>query len=123
MVSLRSIWIALLLATTAGPALAGWVTVKNETKQILVIQEVGGPLNRPIRGKCIKLQPGETYREFQLLAGSKNIAIYDSVTPTTPLIQDKLTWAKDDASFAVKVDGKTIKLVAGEFKEPVTIEK
>lgn len=108
----------------AGPARAGWIAVKNDTKQVIVIQEVGGPLNRPIRGKCIKLQPGETYREFQLLAGSKNIVIYDSDAPNAPPIQDQLNWVKDDATFSIKPDGKTMKLVAGEVKdEPVKPKK
>lgn len=101
----------------AESARAGWIAVKNDTKQVIVIQEVGGPLNRPIRGKCIKLQPGETYREFQLLAGSKNIVIYDSDAPNAPPIQDQLSWVKDDASFAIKPDGKSMKLVAGEAKD------
>jgi len=108
----------------ANPVRAGWIAVKNDTKQVIVIQEVGGPLNRPIRGKCIKLQPGETYREFQLLAGCKNIVIYDSDAPNAPPIQDQLNWVKDDASYAIKPDGKTMKLVAGEVKdEPVKAKK
>ncbi len=127
MTPFRSICPAILALTAligAGEsARAGWITVKNDTKQVIVIQEVGGPLNRPIRGKCIKLQPGETYREFQLLAGSKSIALYDSEAPTIPLSQDKLMWAKDDATFAIKPDGKSIKLVTGDATEPVQIKK
>ncbi len=127
MTPFRSICPAILALTTlisAGEsARAGWITVKNDTKQVIVIQEVGGPLNRPIRGKCIKLQPGETYREFQLLAGSKSIVLYDSEAPTIPLSQDKLTWAKDDATFAIEPDGKSIKLVPVDVTEPVQIKK
>jgi hypothetical protein len=124
MALLHHLRILLLTAIVAGlgaeAAKAGWITVKNDTKQVIVIQEVGGPLNRPIRGKCIKLQPGETYREFQLLAGSKNVVIYDSEVPNVPLIQDKLTWVKDDAKFEIQPDGATVKLVVGEEKvEPV----
>ncbi len=99
------------------PAQAGWITVKNDTKQVILIQEVGGPLNRPIRGKCIKLQPGETYREYQLLAGSKNIVLYDSEAPTAPLSQDKLTWVKDDATFSIAPDGKSIRLISADVKD------
>lgn len=118
---LRIVFLAAIMAGFgADSAKAGWITVKNDTKQVIVIQEVGGPLNRPIRGKCIKLQPGETYREFQLLAGSKNVVIYDSEAPTVPLVQDKLTWVKDDAKFEIQPDGATVKLVGGEEKaEPV----
>ena len=121
---LHQLRIAVLAVVAAGfganTATAGWVTVKNDTKQVIVIQEVGGPLNRPIRGKCIKLQPGETYREFQLLAGSKNVVIFDSEALNVPLVQDKLTWVKDDAKFEIQPDGATVKLVVGEDKvEPV----
>jgi len=114
----KKIWIALLALAggfgLAESACAGWITVKNDTKQVIVIQDVGGPLNKPIRGKSIKLQPGETYREFQLLAGSKNIVIYDSDKPDNPLTRDKMAWAKDDATFAVKADGKAMKLVTDD---------
>ena len=127
MSTFRPLTIAVLglagLIATSCETRAGWITVKNDTKQVIVIQEVGGPLNRPIRGKCIKLQPGETYREYQLLAGSKSIVLYDSEAPTTPLAQDKLTWAKDDATFAITPDGKSIKLVTGDAAEPVQIKK
>ena len=127
MAPFRTICSAILALTAlvgaAEPARAGWITVKNDTKQIIVIQEVGGPLNRPIRGKCVKLQPGETHREFQLLAGTKSIVLYDSEAPTIPLAQDKLTWAKDDATFAIKPDGKSIKLVSGDETDPVQLKK
>ncbi len=124
MALLHQLRIVFLAAVVAGlgaeVATAGWITVKNDTKQVIVIKEVGGPLNRPIRGKCIKLQPGETYREFQLLAGSKNVVIYDSEAPNVPLIQDKLTWVKDDAKFEIQPDGATVKLVVAEDKvDPV----
>ena len=108
--------LAAMLAAVA-PARAGWITVKNDTKQVILIQEVGGPLNRPIRGKCIKLQPGETYREYQLLAGSKNIVLFDLDAPSAPLAQDKLTWVKDDATFTITPDGKSIRLISGDVKD------
>jgi hypothetical protein len=121
MTPFRTTLIAILavaaLLSAREPARAGWITVKNDTKQVIVIQEVGGPLNRPIRGKSIKLQPGETYREYQLLAGSKSIVLYDSDASTTPLAQDKLTWVKDDATFAIKPDGKSVKLVSADAKD------
>ena len=113
MLPFRTLSLAFLMALSATPALAGWLTIKNETEHVIVIQEVGGPLSRPIRGKCVKLQPGETYREYQLLAGSKTIAISEPDAPATS-VQDKMTWAKDDASYAVKLDGKAMKLVAAD---------
>lgn len=97
----------------ASAAQGGWITIKNETKQVIVVQETGGPLNRPIRGKCVKLQPGETYREYQLLSGTKNVQIYDADAPTTTLVHERMAWDKEDAAFAVKADGKKVALASG----------
>ena len=98
---------------TASSAQAGWITITNNTKQLIIIQETGGPFSRPIRGKSVKLQPGETYREFQLTSGTKNVQVYDAATPTAPLLHDKLIWDRADVAFAVKTDGKTVTLVSG----------
>jgi hypothetical protein len=95
---------------------AGWITVTNDTKQVIVIQETGGPLNRPLKGKCVKLQPGETYREYSLLGGSRSVVIYDAAAPNTPLASDKMTWDKADAAFTVKSDGKKTTLGPTEKK-------
>lgn len=111
---------------SASAAQGGWVTIKNETKQVIVIQETGGPANRPIRGKSVKLQPGETVREYHLLGGTKTVVIYDAAAPATPLVTDKLTWAKDDTSFAVKADGKKVTLAGGAVRaddKPATAKK
>lgn len=102
-----------LLVSAFGPlnaAHAGWITVTNDTKQVLVIQETTGPLNRSAKGKCIKLQPGETYREYSLLGGTRSVVIFDAVAPNTPLSTDTMTWDKTDAAFALKADGKKVTL-------------
>ena len=110
--------IALLagLFGTAEVARAGWITVTNDTKQTIVIQETSGPLNRPVKGKCVKLQPGETYREYSLLGGTRSVVIYDAAAPNAPLTSDKLVWDKADAAFAVKTDGKKTTLGPAEKK-------
>ena len=108
-----------LLVFLFGPvrtAHAGWITVLNDTNQVIVIQETSGPLNRPVRGKCVKLQPGETYREYSLLGGTRNVVIYDAAAPNTPLTADKMVWDKADAAFAVKTDGKKVSLGPPEKK-------
>ena len=103
-----------------GPATvahAGWITVTNDTKQVIVIQETSGPLNRPVRGKCVKLQPGETYREYSLLGGTRNVVIFDAAAPNTPLSSDTMAWDKADANFAVKSDGKKTTLGLADKKK------
>ena len=99
-----------VVTLSAAPATAAWITIKNSTKQTILIQETGGPLNRPIKGKCIKLQPGEVYREFQLLGGCRNVTIYDSEAPNTPLAVEKFTWETDDTALELKPDGKKVQL-------------
>lgn len=108
--------LSLGLFGTLNPARAGWITVTNDTKQTIVIQETSGPLNRPVKGKCVKLQPGETYREYSLLGGTRTVIIYDASTPNTPLTSDKLVWDKTDAAFAVKTDGKKTTLGPADKK-------
>jgi hypothetical protein len=102
-----------------GTAQAGWLVITNDTKQTLVIQETAGPLNRPVRGKCVKLKPGETYREFQLLPGVRTVVLYDAAQPCVPLLTDKLTWGRNDSTVAIETNPKGINLNR-ETKEPTT---
>ena len=102
---------------SANVAHAGWITVTNDTKQVIVIQETSGPLNRPVKGKCVKLQPGETYREYALLGGTRNVVIYDATAPNTPLTADTMSWDKADANFAIKSDGKKTTLGPADKKK------
>ena len=78
---------------------AGWVIIKNETKQAVVVVEIAGTPARPIQGKPVKLQPGETYREFQAGAGTKTFAIYDATKLNAPIAQQAVTWPAEDSTF------------------------
>lgn len=109
----------LLLAIAAGLSitpdlLAGWIIIKNETKQALVVVEIAGTPNRPIQGKPVKLQPGETYREFQATAGAKTFAIYDAAKLNAPLAQQAIAWPAEDSTFGIRGDAKVVKLVAAD---------
>lgn len=95
-------------------AKAGWLIIKNDTKHVILIQETGGPLNRPIRGKFIKLQPGETYREYHLLPGEKTVILSNAEQEDAPSTHERMTWQKDDMPFSVKPDGEMYKLVAAK---------
>jgi len=97
----------------ASPASAGWVSVKNDTKQTLVLQEIGGPLLRPIRGKCIRLLPGETYREFHALAGEKQIHVFDASDLTKPLLREQFNWKAEDRTYLLGRNGATLILSGG----------
>lgn len=101
------------LLGSAAPAAAGWLTITNDTRRVVLIQETGGPLNRPIRGKCVKLQPGETYREYHRLPGEKTVLLLDANAAAPPAASGRLRWYADDAPFAVKDDGLLFKLTPG----------
>jgi len=90
--------------------LAGWVTIKNETKQAIVVVEVAGTANRPIQGKPVKIQPGETHREFHPGAGQKTFAIYDAAKLDAPLAQQAIFWRNEDTAFGIRLEGKGYKL-------------
>ena len=109
----------ILIALAAGflvtpDVFAGWVIIKNETKQPLVVVEIAGTPNRPIQGKPVKLQPGETYREFQAGAGTKTFAIYDASKLNAPIAQQPIAWPSEDSTFGIRGDGKAIKLVSAD---------
>jgi hypothetical protein len=107
---------AAILAGASGSAQAGWITVTNDTQQVIVIHEKTGPANAA-RGKCVKLQPGETYREYSLRGGSRTVTLYDAEAPTTPLTTGTMTWEKTDTAFTVKADGKKVSVGPVERKK------
>jgi hypothetical protein len=111
---LRNLLLAAALLGVPAVASAGWITITNDTKQEIVIQETAGPQNRPVRGKCVKLQPGETHKEYQLFGGTRNVLISDG--NNNALTADTLTWEKADAAFSVKADGKKVVLGVVEKK-------
>jgi hypothetical protein len=102
----RKLLLCLVLLLVAEHAHAGWVTIKNETEQTIVIQEFGGQRGRLIRGRSIRLLPGETYREYQARAGEKQIQIFDSANITMPLAWETLTWPSGDIAYRIRSQGK-----------------
>ena len=105
------------LVASAEVAHAGWLTITNDTKQVIVIQETTGPLNRPVRGKCIRLQPGETHREYSLLGGTRNVVLYDADALNNPLATEKMVWDDSDTAFQVRAAGKRVSLGLAERKK------
>lgn len=96
----------------ASQARAGWITIRNDTKQTLVVQEVTTVNGKTKPGKAIKLLPGESVRENKSKAGSKSIVVYDPAQPDTPLLRGKIEWGKDDTTFSLSPEKKSIALAA-----------
>ncbi len=82
---------------------AGWVTIKNDTKKAIVVQEVITVNGKPVRGKPTKLLVGESYREFQNMAGVKNYEMLDAANPALSLWSGNLNCKADSQSFSVTV--------------------
>ena len=97
----------ILLTLLAGgpPAQAGWLTVKNDTKQTVVLESVAdGVLVK--RTKSVRLLPGETYREYRLVPGERKVQLFDGSQPGKPLGQPlgqgTLTWKLADQSLHIE---------------------
>ncbi|MBN9117803.1 MAG: hypothetical protein J0I06_01315 [Planctomycetes bacterium] len=105
----RSKLIALVLAVVAalafvGSAEAGWVTIKNDTAKAIVVQEVVVVNGKAVRGKPVKLNAGESFREFQNTPGVKNYEIYDAAAPNAPPVwSNQLNCKADKQTFSVAV--------------------
>lgn len=87
----------------AGSARAGWVTIKNDTNQPIVVQEVAVINGKPVRGKPVKLIAGESFREFQNTPGIKTYEIYDANKPNTVLCTSQLNCTGNSQAFSVGV--------------------
>jgi hypothetical protein len=108
---LSSLAMLACLIGTAGRVSAGWVTIKNETGQPVIVQETTVVNNKLKRGKPVKLMPGDEYREYQSAPGSKTIHILETGGPKRTLCRSELTWQAGDESFAVRKSGTAVKLV------------
>ena len=109
MLNLQTITVLLACLAVSSSAHAGWITLTNETDHVVIIQETTGPLNNPIRGKSIKLQPGETYKEFQLLAGRRAVLVSVPKSATVVAAVVTLNWGTSDAPFQLVASGQTLK--------------
>jgi hypothetical protein len=86
----------------AAQARAGWITIRNDTKQTLVVQDVTTVNGKVKAGKAIKLLPGESVRENR----SK------PARPNTPLLRGKVEWGQDDTVFSLTPEKTSIALAA-----------
>jgi hypothetical protein len=94
---------------------AGWLSVKNDTKAAVLIQDV--PANVAAkRGKPVRLLPGEVYREYHAEAGEKEIQVLDAKSPSQVLCEAKVKWPTDDVTVRVRTIGSATKLepIAGK---------
>lgn len=93
-----------------GTASAGWICIKNESTDAVVLQEIP---DRPTSklGKVVRLLPGEVYREYQPHAGEKLIQLFDLKNTSRPLFFGRLTWPKGDVALKIRNGETAVKLV------------
>jgi hypothetical protein len=97
----------------AGPACAGWITIRNDTKAEISVQEAIVVNGRVKLGKAVKLLPGESLKEHRANAGSKTVVVAEATKPLAAIARGTLEWKKDDITFSIKSDatGTTISAV------------
>jgi hypothetical protein len=107
-------WLLSLTATllaTAGSARAadgGWITFKNNTHQVVVVQEMVVCNGVTKRGKPIRLLPGETLREFQATPAVRKFEVFDGHNPGKPLFSGNLNCLAAQQTFSITSDGKAV---------------
>ena len=84
-------------------AVAGWVTIKNDTDRPVVYREARPPLSLGIlrTGKLVKLLPGESHKEFQAKPGTRVIEIYNTLQESDLLLKGPIKWGADDIVFTL----------------------
>ncbi len=102
----RRVSLVLLIVAAGGlEACAGWLTLKNQTNQTVVVQELYTAAGQKRRGKAIQLHAGETLRQFVPGPVVKQIEIYDAGNPSQPLWNGSLSCVRANQSYAIVSKG------------------
>jgi hypothetical protein len=94
----------------SGSAEAGWVTIKNHTDRVIVVQELVVTNGVVKRGKPIRLLPGETVKEYQTKPGAKKVEVFDAHSPARPLYTGTLNCKDENPTFSITADGKSVSI-------------
>ena len=92
-------------ARTAG---ASWITIENNTKQMVVVQESMTVNGRVKRCKPVSLLPGETLREFLSGPAVKRIDVLDGHNPKRSLWAGSLHCKDESQTFSITDLGGTV---------------
>ena len=99
---IRLSWLtaALVVIGSAGAADAAWVTIKNDTKHVVVVQSTTSANGQMKRGKPMRLLPGESVREF-IQPPAASLEVYDAQTTHKPLLTTNLAIKNENQTFSV----------------------
>lgn len=107
----RLLALAAALLAVAGSARAAdgnWITFKNTTHQVVVVQETVVCNGVTKRGKPLRLFPGETLREFQATPAVRKFEVFDGRNPGKPLFAGDLNCLAAKPIFTIASDGKAV---------------
>jgi hypothetical protein len=87
---------------------ASWITIKNDTKQMVVVQETRIVRGQVKRCKPVSLLPGETLREFLSGPDVKKIDVLDGHNPKRSVWSGSLHCKDESQTFSVTDSGGTV---------------
>jgi hypothetical protein len=99
--------VLLTVARSAPAADAGWVTIQNDTNQVVVVQTTVTTNNSPRRGRPVRLLPGEHVREFHPTP-SVQVEVFDGQPQDRSLYCGTLTLRPDPQTFLVAAAGRGV---------------
>jgi hypothetical protein len=98
---------ALVLTATAlgpAPASAGWLSLRNDTRTTLIVQEIVIINGQPRRGTQRQLYPGEVAVESVAGAGVKRLLVFEPKMPTVPLLRTERNYTGADQVFSIQLE-------------------
>jgi len=100
-----------LVLSPIGAAEAAWVTVKNDTNRVIVVQSAESVKGQLKRGKPVRLLPGESIREFHS-PPAITLEVFDAQNPNKPLLSNNLSIKNENQAFSVGVAGAGVVVTA-----------
>jgi hypothetical protein len=100
--------IAALLVTAgfSDAAQAGWLTIRNDTNRVVIVQETVVQDGQVKRLKPVRLLPGESVRQMESMTGTKTYEVFDAQNPTVPLCTGKVRITDGAQTVTVTADAK-----------------
>jgi len=92
----------------AGSADASWITIRNDTKQTVVVQETTTVNGQVKRGKPIGLLPGESFREFLAGPTVKKIEVLDAQNSNRSLWSGNMNCKDESQTYSIAGSGGCI---------------
>ena len=97
-----------VICCNAQTAAASWITIKNNTKQMVTVQETKTVNGQLKRCKPVTLLPGETLREFLEGPGVKKLDVFDGHNPRRSLWSGNLSCQEKSQTFSIVDSGGAI---------------